>query len=456
MTKKLKEITTKAVLPAEVVDTLATPDEEINFSDGQDIPSDAFNIDGQGIPFLDPSFSRCVTRPYRINISSDPVVEIVGKVLTGRDVDHEEAKKLGLVTWPTFGDGNILTSRRDFSGQSYHSSWITLKPSDVKFKHYDVAGVDIYITNGSKFIVTESMDAESAWSEHLNTQPKPKLVIVASELTSKGLTVSGNVSLKNASVTGSGLLTLIDSSIEYSTVNGKYNYSTIDDTHLYGVYIQADQSLTLTDTNLTDTSVTGMKSISMDRVSGGHDFKLSMFPSANALQFSFRASNQYLHTYVASAYGRIGKDYQPVCDAPFHHDTEWTATIERRIDYGMFAGAKPIPFVRIGQYDILVGNQIFSVKEFFPELLTKQEEPKTVDSEYRPGGWPSYPAPAPSPFVPFGVYVSRGSLLWKKVAGIAFENEKAVIGKMGETIIESLLDQIRSRIKLYTEISTFN
>jgi hypothetical protein len=456
MTKKSKE-TTVELKPVEVVekvlDSVVAAQEEV----GEELPAASFDMDNQGIPFLKPAGDYSVSRPYRTELLADGIVEVAGKTFTGRDVTPEEVSKLGLATWSKFSKENILVGRsyhKRYTNQSYHANpHAELLSKDVKFKHYHIAGVDIYITNGSKLTISQRMNADLGWEETPHVKQAPKLVIVASELSAKSLVVAGDVSLKNASVTGDGMLTLIDSSIEFSTICGSHQYSTIDDTHLYGVYLHAQYSVTITDTDITGASITGVKSINMDRASGGNDFTISMHSMPNNNQFSFKAANQYLHPYVAHGYGKIGKGYEPVSDYAGYYEGEWMLTVERRIDYGMFAATKPVPFVRVNQCDIMVGDQIFSIKEFFPELVTEQEPPK-LETEQRPGGW-GYTPPS-FPIAPFGGQYSRSSALWKKAASIAFEKEKAVIGKVGETIVNSLLDQIRSRINIYAEISTLN
>lgn len=445
MVKKVKELDvdmTDATALVSEDEVKATLTEFLSASDEEDIP------------FLKKN-PRVGVRAWRGKLTDDPVVEIAGKTFTLRDVGDKEAADLTLIDHRYHSNKNILTSNtRSLSvGQSgYWDATNLLNCKDVKFKHVNIDGVDIYISNGSRLIVTEYFSTDEYYIGHTGKNvTKPILILLASEIKAKSLSVIGKTALRNSIISNEGSLSLIDVTLRTSSVNSSGQYSTIDSSSFQGCYISTTGAITITDSDISELSVGGVNTLSFDRVTGGYGFNLTAYGRGSVERMSLAVFNQCLYEHHFNPYGINDKDYSPALDFPKISDL--TLEITKRVDYGMFAGTKPLPFVRMNQADIMVVGEIFSVKEFFPELLTKQEPPKLQEEGYRPGGFFSSPMPMYTPV--YGNY-SRGSALWNKAAAIAFGKEKAVIGKIGESIVTSLLDQIRSRINLYIETSTLN
>ncbi|QZA70649.1 hypothetical protein AH04_174 [Erwinia phage AH04] len=445
MVKKVKE------LDVDVADTIA-----LNAADEVSVsPTEGLSvIDEEDIPFLKKN-PRVGIRPWRGKVTDEPVVEIAGKTFTLRDVEDKEVVDLNLIGHRFRESKNILASSARNPSIGHSGYWETtnvLSRKDVKFKHVNIDGVDIYISNGSRLIVTESFSTDEYYNSHTGKSTiKPVLILLASEIKAKSLTLVGKTVLRNSTISNEGSITLIDATLRTSSVSSNGQYSTIDSSFFQGCYISTGGAITISDANISELSVNGVGTLSFDRVTGGYGFNLTAYGQGSAGQISLAVFNQCLYEHNFHPYGINDKDYSPALDFP--KISNLTLEITKRIDYGMFAGTRPLPFVRMNQADIMVEGQIFSVKEFFPELLTKQEPPKIQEEGYRPGGF--FPSPMPA-YTPVHGNYSRGSALWNKAAAIAFGKEKAVIGKIGESIVTSLLDQIRSRINLYIETSTLN
>lgn len=453
MTKKTKEATIE-LKPIEIVekvlDTLVT-------SGKDDIPATSFDMDEQDIPFLKAKPVLEGKRPYRVHPNSEPVVEIAGKRFELKDVDKKDVPVHLSAIIPSYYDtDNILShTRRSHHGSS--GNWHQhqkLKADELKFKHVRVDGMDIYISTGSKLVVSDSLysDYHEDHSPFINggKSEKPTLVIVASTLESKTLSFMGKSVLFNSLIqTNCGGVSLIDASVIHSSVVAVNQYITIDDSSIESTELRAANYITISDSAVYGPHITGLGSITLTKVNGGGDFNIATYGDGSK-EIELLIDNQYIHRFdFSNSHIPRANDYVPALDFPIHYGRN-VVTINKRIDYGMFSAMKPIPFLRMNQCDLLVGDQIFSVKDFFPEFVTEKEPVVSSGGQY--GYQP------PTSFGPFSIglagHYNRETELWKRAAKIAFGKPKAVIGKSGEVLVNGLLDQIKSRINLYVELSS--
>lgn len=132
--------------------------------------------------------------------------------------------------------------------------------------------------------------------------------------------------------------------------------------------------------------------------------------------------------------------------------------INRRVDYGHFSAKQPVPFIRLGALDLVVGGEIFKASEFFPTPSTDvypvvKDVTQVQDFGFRPG-YPRYDLPV----VSNTGSTYRGSMLWNRAAKVIFgwNYGKTPIGVSGENLVNALIEQIKSRISLYVEFNNLS
>lgn len=409
------------------------------------------------VPFLNSTKSEA-RRPYMNNPNHEPIVEIAGKQFEMKDIELKDipAKIGSFISHHTPEDENVLRPRFQIQ-RSYNNvgRWRpehqTLLRSDLKFKHLQVDNTDIYISTGSSLIITDAIDSLNYLSgaTPASSDDKSILVVIASSITTKSLAFAGGSVLFNSVVEGD-YVTLIDSTIDRSNVSGASGNITIDDSDITDSNLYVSQYTTITDTRITGLRITGVMSLTLDRVKSSGEFYFSTYgDGGNRLDLNI--SNQYLHKYEGNGqYVQELKGYSPAVDYPIHRGGN-TLNIRRRVDYGVFSAVAPVSFIRLNQYDLLVDNVAFSVKDFFPEVINSGEQsPKPFESSGPFGPFSPTPVSYTSGFGS-GMH-NRHSDVWKRASKVVFGGNKAVIGKSGEALISSLLDQIKSRIGLYIEI----
>lgn len=444
MTKKSKEVAVDVELePAEVVGLA-----------NKLVVQEGLGLDD--VPFLNSTKSEA-RRPYMNDPNHEPIVEIAGKQFELKDIELKDipAKIGSFISHHTPENENVLCPRFQIH-RSYNNvgRWLpahqTLLRSDLKFKHLQVDNTDIYISTGSSLIIADSIDSLSflASGAPATSDDKNILVIVASSVAAKSLTFGGTSILFNSVVEGE-YVTLIDSTIDRSSVTGVTGTVSIDDSDITDTYLYTSQYATIIDTRITSLRITGVMSLTLDRVKSSGDFSFSAY--GDGIRLDLNINNQYLHKYEgAGRYIQELKNYTPAADYPVRRNGN-TLNIRRRVDYGVFSAIAPVSFIRLNQYDLLVDNVAFSVKDFFPEVINDSEQPPKPFESSGPFGPFSPPPMAYTSSFGGGIH-NRNSDVWKRASKIVFGGNKAVIGKSGEALISSLLDQIKSRIGLYVEL----
>lgn len=440
MTKKAKEVAVE-LEPVEVVE-LAN---KLVVEEGLGL---------EDVPFLAPRQVLEARRPYINDPKHEPIVEIAGKQFELKDVEIKDIPvALGSVI-PFYRDVDNIFENQRTRHKGGSGKWTfgqKLAHKDLKFKHLQVDGLDIYISTGSKLIISDTLYRDDYYGDapfvgHDNKYGKPALVILASSVITKTLSFLGNTILFNSVIESNNSITLIDSSVTHSSIQGPAQYLSIDDSRIESSRLFAANYMSVSDSDVYGIGITGLGSITLTRATGGQDFVFAIFGDGSR-SLDFLSTNQYLHTFdFSGGYAPLLKDYTPVADYPTYHGSN-VITIDKRVDYGFFSAVKPLPFLRLNQCDLLVGGEIFSVKDFFPEYLTAEQPVK----QPQPFGEFSSPMVFSSSF---GSVHNRNSPVWKRAAKIAFGRPKAVIGKSGEVIVNSLLDQIKSRINLYVELNS--
>lgn len=440
MTKKTKE----AAVELEPVEVVELPKKHI--------VEEGLGFDD--VPFAAPRRVLEARRPYLNDPKHEPIVEIAGKQFELKDVEVKDIPvDLGSVI-PFYRDvDNIFEnqSRRRNNGSGKWTFGQKLAHKDLKFKHLQIDGLNIYISTGSSLVISDTLYrddyyGDTPFSRSGNKYSKPVLVIIASSITAKTLSFLGDTVLFNSTIESNNGITLTDSTVVHSSIQGPSQYLAVDDSTIENTRLFAANYISVTDSNVYGLGITGPASITLSRTMGGQDFILSTYGDGSK-SLDFLSNNQYLHNFdFSGSFTPSLKDYTPVVDFPVHYGSN-VITIDKRIDYGLFSAVKPVPFMRLNQCDLLVAGEVFSVKDFFPEYVTAEQSPKQPQpfAEYNP----------PMVFSSsLGSVHNRNSQIWKRTAKIAFNGNKAVIGKTGEIIVNNLLDQIKSRINLYVELNS--
>lgn len=396
--------------------------------------------DNDGLDFLERHDGE-TRRPFFSSPTHEAVVEVAGVKYTPESIDLKDIP----FAIPYRTDRSALSARG--SDKTNNGNWRAeqnLSYDQLDFKHVKLGKIDLYITAGSEFIISEALTESHRWNEHrlvVDKELKNVLVLVGSSVKAKILTVLGTTTLRNSKITSEEGLNLIDSKIILSTVKINSGHIGIDDSELRSSYLQAGTGINISDSHLRNVELSNFENIVLERISGGNDFSINVGYKS---KLSLHVENTYLHKYDYACFNTDSiNGYNPVSVAPLYNLP--TINVVRRIDYGTFSAGVDVKFLRVNENDILVGGKLFTIKDFFPEYIVSKE-PKVVEQEsYHPRPWMNVS--------PVG-YFSRDSEVWKKAASIAFQQNKVVVGKTGEGIVLQLLEQIKSRINLYVELGT--
>lgn len=413
------------------------------------------HIDFNDVPFVHKK-TREGARPYQYDPKHEPIVEIAGKVHELKDID--KADVLDIIDKSRYlrKDDDLTQSAK--GPNCSVSRWSRRGPitlADVSFKHVNVDGVDIYISTGSELVITGELHL-NYYSEQFIERQGSKVVILLSQINTKYLSVLGKNVFINSTLTMGESTTLIDAGLTNTLATSSAGSITIDDSSLLDTSLHVTGHTTITDSDINSLNITGLSTVTLDRVIGGRGFNLSLY-SQKGKEVSLHVNNQCIHGFNYHTGIHNSDGYVSLDDFP-RFDNGLILKIEKRTDYGYFATVKPLPFIRLNQFDLLVDGEIFSVKEFFPELIDENAQKPTpvLAPQHGPfGDYSRFGGYAPQPFPLTPGYWSRSSEVWKRAARIAFDaNGKKVIGRTGELIVNSLLDQIKSRINLYVELNS--
>ncbi|QYN79928.1 hypothetical protein PQD71_gp035 [Kosakonia phage Kc263] len=314
----------------------------------------------------------------------------------------------------------------------------TLTNEECEWWTATVGKVKVVMTSGSELIIQDNIT--TGWDyEYTESGDEQDAVItlIGSCVEARLLSVTGKVAMNNALVRGDYVdlqrSTFIASFVSaysgsVSVVGSVLRYSTINESKVINVL----------DSDFHNVAVSGTEHISLRKATNyAEPFRLSVYTKQGV---SISLSGQ-LHKHTA--HHHLGNSLVSKATVHYHMPT---LNVKRRVDYGVFAAIEPIPFVRLNDYDILVGDVAFFAKDLFPENVLK--ESPADNNAVTPYSNQSFSlAPLPG-----WVNMERHGDLWNKAAGLVFRRDTKVIGKAGGDIVKSLLEQIRSRVGLYVEI----
>lgn len=391
------------------------------------------------------------------SLHEKPIFTLAGKEIELTEVRMDEVPMgfQDLVYTPD--DHNVLASSLKLSGTSSMYNGEKLQRKDCKIYKAIVNNVEVYLSSGSDLDITgELSDGNDYWDyEGARETGRGILVLVASSIECKRLNVyKGNV-LNNSKITGAAVY-LTESTLASTRLTADESVDLIR-SKTHGTVIYSSKWLRLADTNIRDVEFTGFEHTVLTNVQssvGNEKFSLCTYNYRNKLHVNVN------DTTLVAWTGTIN----PTDIEQFTKDNKGmkpTIRISRRVDYGYFSGISQVPFVRLHNYDLIVGDSIFTAKEMNPASFPSEENKDGAESMPPYGG--NYGPRFPIKTVGYSHSGVRMDDTWLKARklvadstlGPGYTTTSKPLGRMAEGLVDVLLDQIRSRSNLYVELNAF-
>lgn len=374
-----------------------------------------------GIPFLR-SPDETVTRPRAITNTDKSIIIVGGQKYEAESLTLEEAGKVDV----------IVKATSDYWGRQ-QENMVALD----QFSHIKIGPVDFYVSKGCEINITDRLQASYHYESN-KVQPS-KVVLVRSKIDTKSLSTNDDILIIDSELVSDSSIIINKSEIRETRLDVS-EFISVDDSKLRNVksYNTKIFEVCESDLNKTDINIRrGIIDLRNVTCNNAEKFEISYWGCNDGTRVSIHGT--YLFGFKAYGYATLaqaeGKPYRDI-------------SIRRRIDYGTFSGKNDIPFIRFGDDAIIVGEEVFTAEEFFPEYY--KQDNKTEDG-YRP--WRHRELECS------GTSKMRNGALWNKAKNVIFKkhyNGASVPGKLGEILIETLLKQIESRISLYIELHSLD
>ena len=373
----------------------------------------------------------------RDNITNKPKLKVGDKEIELKEVELPSHY---------FFNNNGFRYRPTLFRFSNHYTENEMKKVEGEPKWYgaEVNGIQFFLTQGS-VVDVERLDNQTTYNDSNTDGRKPCIKVAYSTITAENLSVRGfeENRLFNVGLIGSWI--------------------TIDKVSLSDGKIEIENSIDLTNMDLSVFSITRANSLNVNQFNGSR-ISLNGFNSINIYNSSCYCHNDNSFTLdlpnkklVNLSIGKTTlSDFKLV---NYSHkfteglDVNSKIIIDKRIDYGYVTGLNPVPFVRVGRSGILVGNQYFSAVEMLGKISVPTLHEITPIS-------PWYPTPT------FGSPRTLDPLVGKDTADKAY-NVAFNAGGKGKVpehqpdqlvvdIVQTTVDQIRSKVKVFALIDTLN
>ncbi|AEV89620.1 hypothetical protein OBP_183 [Pseudomonas phage OBP] len=476
MTKKVKNSSQPGslnkALPEKAKKAVDTIVDDIKKADGElDNSQDSFGFGGITVEAKPAKpFEATVVEPVnipqrfskygrRVDITRKPELIVGGKEIELVVLKPEEYPRALSSTFYNHDKDNILVAPRDTSKHSVAHPGCTLERKDLKVYKAIVNGTEIFMTAGSSLIVKETVvkngcsdpwDLEEGFNSTSIKDQDPVLVLIGSELTTSLLNVNGYNLLNNSSLE-SKTTYLMNSRVIASRLHSEETID-LDSTNLNSSVISGTKWLRSSKSDLALLNLGGIRHITLERVSTRGDGSFSLTTWANKDRLSLRIADITLTEFNMN----FSSD-----DLPLDKNTgpDTVININRRVDYGYFSGIIHVPFIRINKFDMLVGDNVFTGKELNPTSFPQEEKKEELLPNPSPYGY-TPPLYRPAPYSMGG---ARMDDTWNKArkiisfqaAGHNYSGKQNPLGTLGESLVDTLVDQIRSRNKLYIELFSF-
>lgn len=412
---------------------------------------------GEYFQFVSNSDSDGESRTVNV-LYKDPKVTVCGKVI---ELKKEEKHPTGIISY--YSDCYGKHANRNWIQFSNHGRYDQHEmPENFKIQWWsaNVNGVKIWLTQGSYLMVSEHLGSDEwGYDGDENGQvpnEKKELVLIGSSVICKHLSVIGRTVLNNSSITAGNYIDLKRSTIVATSIsmdcNANINSSMINSLRCYG-----GEYLTLTHSQVRNVTLPQYGRVHLKDVNtiNGREsgFNLNIYGAGNNKSLTLDIRNIDLPGFNVTL-GNGNDTFAAYLADNDNNSKSIPLVIETRVDFGFFSGLTPIGFIRLGSNDILVGDQVFTAKEFFGKADQKTQ-PEVVDTSRT-----TLRETSPYHNTSFGIGVLgtgdyyKGSLVWNRAAKALFgyKHRNMVIGKSGEAMVNTLVEQIKSRLGLYVEI----
>lgn len=239
------------------------------------------------------------------------------------------------------------------------------------------------------------------------------------------------------------------------------SYLSLDNVKLTDGHFHIDNSCDLSNVDLGIFNVSSARSLRINQFTG-HRLSLNGFGNINIHSVSCYCNdeNAFILELPANKSVDLVISKTSLNDFKFIHygrdlatgiDTKSKIVINKRLDYGHIVGVNPVPFVKVGKSSILVGEKLFTAVEMLGKISANTLGEITPLS-------PWYPTPT------FGSPRTLDPLVGKDTAdkayAVAFYN--GANGKVPDhqpdqivvDIVQTTIDQIRSKVKVFALIET--
>lgn len=439
MSKKAKEVKAVKVAETKTVNVLEeTVQNEQEESDTQD--------------------SSCVFSAL-IEPSSPPIVELENVEVKPKyvldDITNKPKLKVGdkeielkevVLSRDHFFNNNGYRQRPSHYRFSNHYRENEMKKVQIEPKWYgaEVNGIQFFLTQGS-VVEVKRLDNQTVYNESNVDGRKPCVKVAYSTIISDNLSVRGfeENRLFNVGLVG--------------------GWISIDKISLSDGSMDIENSIDLINVDLSVFSITSANSLTVNQFNGSR-VSLNGFNLINIYNSSCYChfDNSFILELSNKKMTNLSIGKTTLSDFKFvnynHNLTEGLDTnakivIDKRIDYGYIVGLNPVPFVRVGRSGILVGSQYFTAVEMLGKISTVALHEITPIS-------PWYPTPT------FGSPRTLDPLVGRETADKAY-NVAFNSGYKGNVpehqpdqivvdIVQTTIDQIRSKVKVFALIDTLN
>ncbi|UQT02766.1 hypothetical protein YUBABA_00680 [Serratia phage vB_SmaM-Yubaba] len=379
-----------------------------------------------------------------------PLVTIAGEMIELKEIDPPMDPYCSPM-------GITLSSERGYT--AIYGQREANNVAKMKWFGFKLGGVEFLISSGSSLVVAESLNNHGCWydeGEGEITGPT-KLILCGASIETRNLVLRGYNSLNNSYITTPQYVELKKAILTTSCVSSDSNVtltsSVLTDTSILG---NNTQYINLTKTKLEEARIGGFNRINLIDVDSYRSAKFSLngWSRHGVTAPSLEIKNTRLVSFEGQ-FSNLGDNLSKWEDIS-NSWTEPCINIGKGIDYGYFSGLTTIPFVKIGKFDILVGGEVFMASEFFPvdkgeAYPTPSKQPQEVSLG---GGYGPYNNNFGIGVLNTGAHY-RGTMLWNRAAKaiFGFKYGKQPIGKNGEAIVNALIEQIKSRIGIYVELT---
>lgn len=390
-------------------------------------------------------------REHIYEITQEPVVSVAGKKveLTKLDKGPDVQSRYEHYDHNT----QIFLGGPAHNVQRYSPGNVVQKDS-LEWWKAELSEVVIIISSGSMVNITESLlqsiDYEIDVLPSTQREKKAELIVLASEIDAGQVHIGGRVVLNNSTIKCNGFVEMNSTTINGSVLRARHNL----DVFKGGVQkcnISDNNRITLRNkTFIRDVHIAGFNDVNLQGVVCYGVFRvIAGYQPSDSLNLGIYDTQ--LVDFTAHFY-QLRNEFTKANGS----DTPWRGglTIRRRTDYGYFSAREPIPFIRAGDYDIATPDHLYQAKE-----IDSNAFPKEVKTNYGSpsfgGGWCNAPQePSESPYLS----TFRGGSLWNKVLKDVYQDKmrggtKPAIGKIGDALVQSVIEQIKSRVNLYIEFS---